>query len=443
MRDLAFDRASVRSKDVDGRLHVALSNISKATVDPYYGHEIPDSERLGLDPGKIYYLLRDPAELEKAASTFNNLPILRNHVPVSADEHMPDLVIGSTGTDAKFNAPFLQNSAVIWSAQDINDIETETKKAWSCGYYYRADMTSGTFQGLRFDGIMRDIVGNHVALVEEGRAGPEVIVGDSQLGMDMVKLKSRTALMVSGALAAAIAPKLAQDKKLSFAGALDGVTAKNLTKRRPAIAAAIVAMTKGKLANDEGLDVEDVVDIIQAVQGQEPDMAPEDDMLDDPTPAVDADDDCVARMMAFIKGKVSDEDYAELAAMAGSDVDSAMDEDDDKPMPKAAMDAAIAATRKATLREMGAIREAERTVRPLIGEVTMSLDSAAAVYKLALDHADVDTTGVHPSAYKALVTLLVAGVDTTEGKPKVALDHASAQSDFAKRFPNATVLVGS
>lgn len=452
MRLLAFDKSSVRSKDVDGRLHVAVSNMSKATVDPYYGHEIPDAENLGLEPGKVYYLLRDPAELEKAASTFNNLPILDRHVPVSADEHMPDLVIGSTGTDAAFVAPFLQNSAVIWASEGINDIETETKKAWSCGYYYRADMTSGTFQGLRFDGIMRDIVGNHVALVEEGRAGPEVIVGDSKTGMDM--LKSRIALMVHGALAAAIVPKLAQDAQISFAGALDGVTAKNLAGRTNKVAKAIVALTKGKLAADEGLDVEDVVEIIQAVQGVEPDMTPEVDNLDDEDRVTgDADDDCVARMLAFLQGKISDEDMAELTAMTdgdddtGSDGPDANDSDDnddkDKPMPKAAMDAAIKATRKATLREMGNIREAERAVRPLIGEVTMSLDSAAAVYKLALDHAEIDTTGVHPSAYKSLVAMLVANEGKAPVTKTLASDHATASSDFAKRFPNATVLVGS
>ncbi|MFY3690853.1 DUF2213 domain-containing protein, partial [Achromobacter xylosoxidans] len=45
---LAFDRATVRRIDVDGRMHVEISNISKATVNPYRGSEIPDWEALGL-----------------------------------------------------------------------------------------------------------------------------------------------------------------------------------------------------------------------------------------------------------------------------------------------------------------------------------------------------------------------------------------------------------
>ena len=79
---MALDRASVRTVDRNGFLHVSVSNISKAGVNPYYGEEIPGWQSLGLDPKKIYQLLRDPAELEAAVSTFNNLPILSDHIPI-------------------------------------------------------------------------------------------------------------------------------------------------------------------------------------------------------------------------------------------------------------------------------------------------------------------------------------------------------------------------
>ena len=72
MKDVkfAFDKASVRTYDEDGMMHVALTPISKANVCIYYGKEIPDSEALGLDPNKAYRLLRDPEELKKAVNTF-------------------------------------------------------------------------------------------------------------------------------------------------------------------------------------------------------------------------------------------------------------------------------------------------------------------------------------------------------------------------------------
>src|SRR4029077_19016588 len=125
--------ATVRTYDRDGRLHVEISNISKATVNPYIGREIPDWKALGLNPDKVYRLLRDPDELAKAAPTFNNIPVLSRHVPVTADDHKPDLVIGSTGTDS---APYLRNSLVIWARDAIDDIESEVKKELSSGYRY-------------------------------------------------------------------------------------------------------------------------------------------------------------------------------------------------------------------------------------------------------------------------------------------------------------------
>ena len=55
-----------RRYDADGRLHILRTPISKATVNPYYGREIPDADKLGLEPERVYYLLRDPGELAKA-----------------------------------------------------------------------------------------------------------------------------------------------------------------------------------------------------------------------------------------------------------------------------------------------------------------------------------------------------------------------------------------
>ena len=99
---LAFDRASVRTTDVNGRMHIELTNISMAAVNPYLGREIPGYQELGLAADTVYQLLRDPAELAKAAPTFNNLPLLSKHVPVFADKPEKSLVVGSTGTDAEF-----------------------------------------------------------------------------------------------------------------------------------------------------------------------------------------------------------------------------------------------------------------------------------------------------------------------------------------------------
>ncbi len=176
---LAFDRASLRSYDLDGRLRVSMTNISKAVINPYNAEEVADYQSLGLTPGRVYWLLRDPDELARAAPSFNQLPLLSEHAAVGAENHQPELVVGASGTDAQFDAPYLKASLVVWSQDAIDQIESGRKREVSSAYRYRADMTPGTYEGRRYDGIMRDIVGSHIALVSEGRAGPDVAIGDA------------------------------------------------------------------------------------------------------------------------------------------------------------------------------------------------------------------------------------------------------------------------
>ncbi|EPP2701866.1 DUF2213 domain-containing protein, partial [Escherichia coli] len=152
---LAFDKATVRSFDKDGRLHIEVTPISKANVCPYYGREIPNYRSLGLQPDKFYYLLRDPKELAKAASTFNNIPLLNEHIPVTAADPQKMAVVGSTGTDAEFDGTYLKNSLVVWDADSIAGIETDEKKELSSAYRYVADMTPGVHEGQPYDGVMR------------------------------------------------------------------------------------------------------------------------------------------------------------------------------------------------------------------------------------------------------------------------------------------------
>lgn len=136
----------------------------------------------------------------------------------------------------------------------------------------------------------------------------------------------------------------------------------------------------------------------------------------------------------------SDDDYKKRMA----DKKPAEDEDGraDKPTDKSpAMDAAIriavSAAETTTVKRMNAIRQAEKEVAALIGEV-VAQDSAEAVYKLALDHANVNLVGVHTSAYGAMVRMLPKPGDKKE--PRIAMD-SSAASGFAERYPSAGKLV--
>jgi uncharacterized protein len=167
---LALDRASsVRSYDSDGRLRT-IARISKATVNSYRAEEIPGWIELGLDPRREYRLLRDPAELRRAASTFNGIPLLATHRPLQANDHARGLTVGTIG-DVRWEGPYLTARVTVWDQSAIDAIESGDKRELSCGYHYRPIMRPGIFQGQRYDGKMVEIKGNHVALVDVGRAG--------------------------------------------------------------------------------------------------------------------------------------------------------------------------------------------------------------------------------------------------------------------------------
>lgn len=477
---LAFDRGTVRSYDRDGRLRVAITNISKAAVNPYVGHEIPEWKALGLEPDKIYQLLRDPSELEKAAQSSNGIPLLSEHVAVTADDHQPDLVVGSTGTDAIFQAPFLRNSLVLWARDGIDAVESEEQKELSCAYHYRADMTPGTYEGESYDGVMRDIVFNHVAIVEEGRAGADVVVGDSMETVLMSKSKtialSRTAAVSLGALAVFLAPKLAKDAKLDITPALAGVTAKNFKEKKAGIAEALTKLTVGKLAQDADLggvlELLDKLDAVEAdarqdVEGNTDNSSlpivgkgPDDDETMDADPMVGAKE--------FLKGKLSAEEMAtfdemcakkpgandaeetdeekkarekkEAAEKAAKDAAAEKDKDEKvtKPAMDAAIKAAVAAAETKVRSDQKKLREAEEAVRPYVGKLAMAHDSADAVYRTALGVLGVkDVDKIDPSAYPALLAAMPKANDKPRKESAIAMDSSGAD-DFAKRYPGAS-----
>ena len=184
--------------------------ISKATVNPYYGREIPEADNLGLEPERVYYLLRDPGELAKAALSFARNQLMFKHTAVSADDPKQDSIAGTIGSEVEFQAPYLIADLCIWDSEAIAGVETDTVRELSASYRYRADMTPGMYEGQRYDGVMREIQGNHVALVKSGRAGSDVMAADNKLETKM-ETKFGKALY---AILCAASPKLAADAAL-------------------------------------------------------------------------------------------------------------------------------------------------------------------------------------------------------------------------------------
>lgn len=455
----AFDRDSVRRTDDDGRLHVDSANISRANVCGYKGSEINDvmAGKPGwkdLQPDKIYNLLRDPDELAKAVSSFDNLPILDEHVPVSAKDHKPEHVIGSTGTDAKFDGDHLTNSLVFWSQDAIDDIESGNKKALSAAYKYDAKMEPGVHNGEHFDGRMINLVGNHLAQVFKGRSGPTVVVGDSSIDFKEKTVSKKTklspmVLMATGALDTYLRPRLAQDTELKVLPFLLGVTSKNFASKIPSIVSGLKVAAKGKLAQDA--DLEDVGEVLEAIADLKPEIAQameagegemEEDDEDEDDDTMQEDDDppeMMAKVREFLKDRLKPDDMAKFDEMVGNapevkepesveedekkwamDFKKRMgrDESDEerdermkkmaenKPVTKAAMDASIEAAIEVTNKKHVAIRDAEKAVRPYVGELSIACDSADMVYRTALDMLGVSKVkDIHPSAYPHILSM--------------------------------------
>lgn len=419
---MAFDRVSVRTVDVDGRMHVAMTPISKAVVNPYYGREIPGCERLGLDSERVYQLLRHPDELAKAAPTFNGIQLLRRHVAVNADDTQKMDVVGCLGNNAVFEPPYLKNSLTVWDSSAIAGIETGDQRELSSSYRYEADMTPGEYEGVAYDGVMRNIVGNHVALVEEGRAGSDVLVGDSNPTEFTTMKKSNRAVAMRAAAGVYLRPMLAQDA--SLLGKLKAIVKGN---KKPEF----VAMDIKSVFQDAAVDVTKLSAVLQLAADEAEKDEDEDEDEDENKEAKDEEEDDDKRENKE-KAKDRAKDKArDKAKDEDDDDDQADDEDpDDKDDRKASDAALIARARREALRDFHALQGAKDAVRPLVGEVAM--DSAASVYQYALETMGVDTNGVHPSAYAAMVNL------AKDRKPsRVAMDAASSSSSFAERFPTA------
>ena len=268
---------------------------------------------------------------------------------------------------------------------------------------------------------------------------------------------SRKGAMAHGALLAYLAPKLAQDAKIDLSPLVMGKFNKS------AIAIGLQAATAGKLAMDA--DINDVKQLLDAIDGIAVDEWP-DEKDEDDKKKKDDEDDKKAKDKKKAKGAKDewkdDDDDDDDKKKKKEDVaeDEEDDEDDeeekkrkkeaaeaakdkkakDKAMDmvtKPAMDAAIAAAVKtatefATLTQRE-IRDAERAVRPYVGDLAMAHDSAQAVYTTALKSLGVKIDGIHPSALPTILSMQpLPGVNK---KPVVAMDAASAKS-FSERYPD-------
>lgn len=463
---LAFDRATSRVFDGDGHLHVTKTPISKACVNPYYGEEIPHWEELGLDPARIYQMLRHPDELEKAVGSFNNKPLLYVHRPINAREHAHQITVGTVSNPA-FEYPYLYSDLACWDGNAIDTIEDDTQKELSSSYHYDPDMTAGTFEGVSYDGIMRNIRANHVALVPRGRAGRDVCVLDHELQPRVQTMPhtapTRFSVFAQGAVSNFARSVLAQDAaKVDLRPLFEGLTAKNFKARKPVLALGIKGALAGRLAADADLDdVEEMLDQVEEAVEELKDTVEAVPSADPADPAPEAVDASEGDILSFLSGKLSEEDLETVRGMlSGSSAatplacDEKEEKDKDKPAqdaaPKApdmknyvsrpAMDAAIAkAVKDATAAASEAhrkLRETEHFCRKHAGELP-AMDSEDAYLRAACDVKGIDHRGVDTSALRPLIEVAAKfESNAPKAAPRIVAQDAASRSEAEKLFPH-------
>jgi uncharacterized protein len=176
----ASDSESSRSTDINEFIEIKDNPISKVGVFPYLGSQIsPD-----LEPDKIYQVYRPEEELNnpETIDSFKLIPWTDEHAMLGSKESgltpaEQKGVHGVVGESVHFEDGYLKGNLKVFSTK-LAELIDAGKKELSIGYRCLYELASGVFKGQKYDAVQRQIRGNHLALVDEGRSGRDVAVLD-------------------------------------------------------------------------------------------------------------------------------------------------------------------------------------------------------------------------------------------------------------------------
>lgn len=166
--------------DRNGFWHIKHNPISKRGVYPYLGRQISAD----CEPDKIYMVFRPNEELSRKETldSLKHIPLVNEHTMLGegctpAEEKGVDGVLGD---NIEFDNGTIYADITIFS-EDMKEKIKGGKKELSLGYWCDYEKQSGTYNGQRYDYIQKNIIGNHLALVDKGRMGSDVRVYDKAL----------------------------------------------------------------------------------------------------------------------------------------------------------------------------------------------------------------------------------------------------------------------
>ena len=124
--------------------------------------------------GTPRYELRLPEEVfaEESLASLKMKPLTLLHPDQAVTpQNIDELAVGSVGSEVDTDSYRVYMSLAVTKADAIEAVDNGSARALSCGYTCDIEWTSGTWMGVHYDCIQRNIRYNHVALVPAARAG--------------------------------------------------------------------------------------------------------------------------------------------------------------------------------------------------------------------------------------------------------------------------------
>lgn len=178
---------SARMVDTNGWFEIAGNPISKSGVFPYLGKSLRVASGFPQpEPDKLYGVYRPAEELADPAciESFRLIPWVDEHTMLGSEEiGMTPAerkgIQGVIGENVYFDGDTLRGNIKCFAEQLASMIQQADKRELSAGFRCVYEYAPGVFDGQPYTYVQRRIRGNHLALVDEGRCGPEVAVLDA------------------------------------------------------------------------------------------------------------------------------------------------------------------------------------------------------------------------------------------------------------------------
>lgn len=168
-----YDTAQIKQVTTDpqtGFMHVTNVPIARVGVFPYM-----KADRSIEMEAKL------PAELlsDSTVNSADNRPVTNDHHGLVTKDNATQLAKGFTADNAHVDDNTLRVDMTIMDGKLIDAINNG-KQELSIGFQTNIDQTPGEYNGVAYDSVQKDIQINHVAVVNQGRAGHTVrLLGDS------------------------------------------------------------------------------------------------------------------------------------------------------------------------------------------------------------------------------------------------------------------------